>query len=57
MLRVLLAIEYVNPIKKVAEIFNTKNATMLELTIPVIKGLSSEAPKYITPIDGGYAVD
>jgi hypothetical protein len=40
----------VKPIKKVAEIFSTKNAKMLELTIPVIKGLSSEAPKYITPI-------
>jgi hypothetical protein len=40
----------VKPIKKVAEIFSTKNAKMLELTIPVIKGFSSEAPKYITPI-------
>ena len=49
-LRVFLAKRYVKPIKKVAEIFNIKNTEMLELTIPVIKGLSSEAPKYITPI-------
>jgi hypothetical protein len=48
--RVFLAKRYVKPIKKVAEIFSTKNAKMLEFTIPVIKGLSSEAPKYITPI-------
>jgi hypothetical protein len=50
LLRVFLAKRYVKPIKKVAEIFRTKNAKMLELTIPDINGLSSEAPKYITPI-------
>jgi hypothetical protein len=48
--RIFLAKRYVKPIKKVAEIFNTKNTKIFELIIPIIKGLSSEAPKYITPI-------
>jgi len=48
--RVFLAKRYVKPIKKVAEIFSTKNTKIFELIIPIIKGLSSEAPKYNTPI-------
>jgi hypothetical protein len=41
---------YVKAIKRVAEIFRAKNPAMLELTIPIMRGLISEAPKYITPI-------
>jgi hypothetical protein len=41
---------YVKAIKRVAEIFSAKKAAMLELTIPIMRGLISEAPKYITPI-------
>ena len=48
--KVLLAKMKVEPIKNVAAIFTTKNATMLELTMPVIKGFNSTAPKYITPM-------
>jgi hypothetical protein len=48
--KVLLAKMKVEPIKNVAAIFTTKNATMLELTMPVIKGFNSAAPKYITPM-------
>jgi hypothetical protein len=47
---VFLAKRYVKPIKKVAEIFSTKNTKIFELIIPIIIGLSSEAPKYNTPI-------
>jgi hypothetical protein len=48
--KVLLAKIYVKPIKNVAEIFRAKNATMLVLIMPVIKGFNSAAPKYNTPI-------
>jgi len=40
----------VKPIKQVAEILIAKKIAMLELTMPVMKGLSSEAPKYMTPM-------
>lgn len=47
---VLLAKMYVKPIRNVAEIFRAKNAMMFVLTIPVMKGFNSTAPKYVTPI-------
>jgi hypothetical protein len=50
LLRVLFARIYVPPIRNVAEIFTAKNAMMLVLTMPVRKGLASEAPKNKTPI-------
>jgi hypothetical protein len=43
--KVLLARIYVKPIRKVAESFRAKNAMMLVLSIPVIKGFNSAAPK------------
>jgi hypothetical protein len=43
--KVLLAKIYVNPIRNVAEIFRTKKAIMLVLTIPVKSGFNSTAPK------------
>lgn len=36
--------------QKVAKIFTTINAAMFELTIPDMKGFSSTAPKYSTPM-------
>jgi hypothetical protein len=41
---------YVKPIRNVAEIFRAKNAMMFVLTIPVMKGFDSTAPKYNTPM-------
>jgi hypothetical protein len=48
--KVLFAKMYVKPIKKVAKIFRVKKAMMFVLTIPVIIGFNSAAPKYETPI-------
>jgi len=47
--KVLFAKIYVKPIRKVAETFRTKKAVIFVLTMPVMRGLSSVAPKYITP--------
>jgi len=49
LIRVLLAKIYVNPNRRVAEILMTKKAMMFVLTMPIIKGFISAAPKYRTP--------
>ena len=48
--RILFAKMYVKPIRNDDEIFSAKNATMFVLTMPVMKGFNSAAPKYVTPI-------
>jgi hypothetical protein len=47
--KVLFAKIYVKPTRNVAETFRTKKAAILVLTMPVIRGLISAAPKYMTP--------
>jgi hypothetical protein len=49
LIRVLLAKIYVNPNRRVAETLMTKKAAMFVLTMPIISGFISAAPKYRTP--------
>jgi hypothetical protein len=51
LLKVFLAIMYVAVIRNVAEILTAKNAKMLVLTMPVMNGFNSAAPKYVTPMN------